>query len=79
MKPGLSDLGNQTPDDLAAAISAAPNAACVWQGLAPSHRKEYLLWIDEAKKPETRAKRIAKTVEMILGKAVAPEKPQKMG
>ena len=33
--------------------------------LAPSHRKEYVRWITEAKKPETRAKRITEAVEMI--------------
>ena len=31
----------------------------------PAHRKEYLKWIIEAKKPETRRARIEKTVQMI--------------
>jgi uncharacterized protein YdeI (YjbR/CyaY-like superfamily) len=29
--------------------------------LAPSHQKEWVRWVDEAKKPETRAARIEKT------------------
>jgi len=33
--------------------------------LAPSHRKAFLLWIEGAKRPETRARRIAGAVEMI--------------
>ena len=34
-------------------------------GLAPSHRKEWVRWVEEAQKPETRAARIAKTVEAL--------------
>jgi len=33
--------------------------------LPPSHRKEYIKWIDEAKKPETRHKRIQKMLIML--------------
>lgn len=30
-----------------------------WEGLAPSRRLQLLYWIDDAKRPETRARRIA--------------------
>jgi uncharacterized protein YdeI (YjbR/CyaY-like superfamily) len=30
-----------------------------------SHRKDYADWIEEAKRPETRERRVAKAVEMI--------------
>jgi uncharacterized protein YdeI (YjbR/CyaY-like superfamily) len=33
--------------------------------LAPSHQKEYLKWINEAKKIETKDRRIAKMIEML--------------
>ena len=33
--------------------------------LAPSHRKEYVAWIEEAKRSETRQRRIARAVDMI--------------
>jgi uncharacterized protein YdeI (YjbR/CyaY-like superfamily) len=33
--------------------------------MAFTHRKEYARWIDEAKKEETRARRVAQAVEMI--------------
>jgi uncharacterized protein YdeI (YjbR/CyaY-like superfamily) len=36
--------------------------------LAPSHQKEYLQWINEAKKQETQEKRIAKMIEMLKAK-----------
>ncbi len=48
------------PDDLAAAMDGTARAA--FDGLAPSHRKEWVRWVEEAKKPETRTARIEKTV-----------------
>jgi hypothetical protein len=51
------------PDDLAAAFDDALHAT--FAGLAPSHRKEWVRWVEEAKKPETRAARIEKTVESL--------------
>jgi uncharacterized protein YdeI (YjbR/CyaY-like superfamily) len=50
------------PPDLAAALEAAPKAKAVFDAFAPSHRREYLAWILEAKRAETRARRIAQTV-----------------
>src|SRR5919112_5701782 len=49
------------PDDLSAAMDDAARAA--FDGLAPSHKKEWVRWVREAKKPETRTARIEKTVE----------------
>ncbi|MGY1593977.1 YdeI family protein [Geodermatophilus sp. SYSU D00708] len=51
------------PDDLAAALD--DGARSFFDGLAPSHRKEWVRWVEEAKKPETRAARIAKTAESL--------------
>ena len=48
----------QLPDDLAAALD--DGARSFFDGLAPSHRKEWVRWVEEAKKPETRATRIDK-------------------
>jgi uncharacterized protein YdeI (YjbR/CyaY-like superfamily) len=53
------------PDDFAAALQAAPAAKTALDGFAPSHRREYLEWIVEAKRPETRAKRIVQAVEWL--------------
>ena len=52
-------------EDLSAALAADPAAAQYWDGLAPSHRYEYLEWITEAKRPETRAKRIGQALEWL--------------
>jgi len=54
------------PADLAAALDAAPGARSAWDALAPSHRREHLEAIEEAKRLETRARRIAKSVDMLL-------------
>jgi Domain of unknown function (DUF1905)/Bacteriocin-protection, YdeI or OmpD-Associated len=51
------------PDDLAGAMDGAARTA--FDGLAPSHKKEWVRWVEEAKKPETRATRITKTVESL--------------
>jgi len=51
------------PDDLAAAFDDAARAT--FDGLAYSHRKEWVRWVEEAKKPETRTARIQKTVESL--------------
>jgi len=51
------------PDDLAAAFDEGVRA--FFDGLAPSHKKEWVRWVEEARKPETRQSRVAKTVESL--------------
>ena len=53
------------PDDFAAALAAKQGSRATFDGFATSHRREYLEWITEAKRPETRAKRIAQAAEWI--------------
>lgn len=53
------------PEDLAQALSADPAAQVVFEGFAPSHRRDYLEWITQAKQPATRERRIAQTVEWV--------------
>ena len=55
----------RVPSDLSIAIEANPTARDHWKGFPPSHRRAYLEWIEEAKKPATRMTRIAKAVTMI--------------
>jgi uncharacterized protein YdeI (YjbR/CyaY-like superfamily) len=42
-----------------------PEAKTFFDGLAPSHRYEYLEWITDAKREETRAKRIGQALEWL--------------
>lgn len=53
------------PDDFAAALRRSRRAAKVFDEFPPSHRREYLEWITEAKRADTRARRIAQAVEWI--------------
>lgn len=55
----------ELPEDAATAVEADQAAAATWEQLAPSHRREYVAWIEEAKRPETRQRRIAQMVERL--------------
>ena len=48
--------------DLTAALNAEPEARRFFESLATFYRKGFVRWIEGAKRPETRAKRIAETV-----------------
>jgi uncharacterized protein YdeI (YjbR/CyaY-like superfamily) len=53
----------QVPPDLAASLAKKPAARRRFEGFSPSARKGLLWWIASAKRPETRARRIAAVVE----------------
>jgi len=60
----------KVPSDLAAALKKNRKAASTFESFPPSHRREYVEWITEAKREETRAKRVAQAVEWLAeGKA----------
>jgi hypothetical protein len=50
------------PDDFAEALAAVPAARAFFDGLSYSQRRWFVLGIEEAKKPETRVRRIDKAV-----------------
>jgi uncharacterized protein YdeI (YjbR/CyaY-like superfamily) len=53
------------PADLEAALAAEAAARKTYEGFPPGKQREYLEWVIEAKRPETRAKRIAQAVEWL--------------
>lgn len=53
------------PADFGAALAAVPAAEGHFEALAPSHRRDYLEWIIEAKTDATRGKRLAQAVEWL--------------
>jgi uncharacterized protein YdeI (YjbR/CyaY-like superfamily) len=53
------------PPALEQALDADPDARDAFERLAPSHRREYAQWIEEAKQDETRARRVEKTLGML--------------
>ncbi|MDB4898242.1 MAG: hypothetical protein JWN53_50, partial [Gemmatimonadetes bacterium] len=60
----------EVPTALAAALTKNRKAKTTFEKFSPSHRREYIEWIDEAKRGETKAKRVAQAIEwMAEGKA----------
>ena len=57
------------PAELKRVFQSEKEARAVFEKLSYTHQKEYVVWITEAKKEETRQKRIAKTIEMLKKKA----------
>jgi uncharacterized protein YdeI (YjbR/CyaY-like superfamily) len=55
----------EVPDELAAALAADPEAKAKYEGLAFTHRKEFARWVAEAKRQETRARRVLQALEML--------------
>lgn len=55
----------ETPPDLAAALKKNARARATYHAFSPSHQREYVEWITEAKRPETRTRRLAQTIEWL--------------
>jgi hypothetical protein len=53
------------PDDLVRALEEDPAARGAFERLAYTHRREWVRWIEEAKRAETRTSRVTKTVEAL--------------
>jgi Bacteriocin-protection, YdeI or OmpD-Associated/Domain of unknown function (DUF1905) len=53
------------PADLAAALALDDTAKAFFDGLSYTHRKEWVRWVEEAKKSDTRAARLTRTIESL--------------
>jgi uncharacterized protein YdeI (YjbR/CyaY-like superfamily) len=69
---GVKPIRNKTvkppfsvPQDLRAAIDAVPAAKATFDAFPPGQQREYADWVSEAKRDETRAKRLAQSVEWL--------------
>lgn len=56
---------SEVPADLSAALAANPAARLHFEAFAPSARRDYVDWLMEAKRPETRAKRLVEAIGWI--------------
>ena len=56
----------EIPEDVLVVFEKNKDAFELYQKMSYTHRKEYMRWISEAKKPETRENRKIKMIEMIL-------------
>jgi uncharacterized protein YdeI (YjbR/CyaY-like superfamily) len=52
----------ELPDDFSAALDGAPGLHDAFLSMPPSHRREYLRYVGEAKRPETRTRRIERSL-----------------
>ena len=57
----------ELPPDLGKALAANASARAHWEAFPPGSRREYAEWIVGAKRPETRARRVAQAAEWIAG------------
>jgi Bacteriocin-protection, YdeI or OmpD-Associated/Domain of unknown function (DUF1905) len=55
----------EIPKDLSKEFKKDKQAKAIFDKLAYTHRREYVKWIEEAKRAETRQTRIIKTIEML--------------
>lgn len=53
------------PQDFAAALSEIPEAQATFYGFTDAQRRDYLVWITEAKQEATRTKRLATSIEWL--------------
>ena len=54
------------PTDLRKALAATPKAKAQWNDLTPIARRDFISWIDSAKQPETRRRRIERACSMLM-------------
>lgn len=57
---------HESGDDLEAAVRSDPRVLELWEGLTPLGRNEFICWVEDAKQPMTRQRRIQRTCEELL-------------
>lgn len=57
--------GLETPADLVSALKKNKKALAAFEAFSPSHRREYVEWIGEAKRDDTRQRRLATAIEWL--------------
>ena len=62
----------EIPSELAVALAAVPDARERFDQLSFTHRREYARWITEAKRDETRQRRVSQAVQMLQAGTKTP-------
>ena len=68
-----SNSRDELPRELVAALSSAPGARERFEELSLAHRREYVRWVREARRDDTRERRAAQTVMRLLEKVMLPK------
>ncbi|MDO7844642.1 YdeI/OmpD-associated family protein [Sphingomonas immobilis] len=71
MEPAVPDTFShgtvhEAAEDFQAAIRSEPEVLALWESLTPLGRNEFLCWVEDAKQPATRSRRITRTREELL-------------
>ena len=68
MNPKPAEKGSEAkvPTDLRKALAATTKAKAQWRDLTPIARRDFISWIESAKQPETRRRRIEKACSMFI-------------
>jgi hypothetical protein len=65
--PAQTSLEARVPADLRRVLASAPKAQAQWSAITAAARRDWVLWITTARRPETRARRIAGACDMLAG------------
>jgi len=63
--PAKVELELEVPEDLREALAAAPAALAVWNDTTPIARRDWITWMTQVKRAETRLLRIEKMMDML--------------
>lgn len=63
--PPAQEIDSSVPPELAGRLRRNKRADAFFKSLAPSHRRQYCLWINVAKRPETKARRVDEAIELL--------------
>lgn len=72
VEPATDDVEVVVPSDVRKALASSPGAKAQWGKITPKAREEWVKWITGAKKEETRAARVDRTMERLAGGAKRP-------
>lgn len=57
---------HEAAEDFQAALRSDPGVLALWENLTPLGRNEFICWVDDAKQPATRQRRIERTRDELL-------------
>ena len=69
---------HEAREDLQAAVRSNPKVLMLWESLTPLGRNEFICWVDDAKQPTTRRRRIERTCDELAKRILRmPPQPRK--
>ncbi|TSJ41522.1 YdeI/OmpD-associated family protein [Fluviicola chungangensis] len=66
LNPKIKKPVGEIPAELIVLLESEPKAKAVFESFPPSHQREYINWITEAKREETKQRRLQQTLENLL-------------